>query len=94
VTPTLDLGGSSEETLQLLVGGDQEQPEMLFLIERPDAQGAVRLRSWTSNDWSAEPSVVMRQATDLLRDVEQWVRHRRRLNHELSVVRRWLTARP
>lgn len=92
MTPTLDLGGASEDTLQLLVGGGQGQPELLLLIGRPDAQGVVRVRSWTSDDWSAAPNPDMRRASELLRDVEHWARQRRRLNHELSVVRRWLSV--
>ena len=89
---SLDLGGaSSSDTLQLLVGGGQGEPELLLLIERPTADGAVRVRSWTSTDWSAPPAVSQRTAAELLRDVEGWARQRRRLNHEVTVVRRWLT---
>jgi hypothetical protein len=90
----LDLGNSSSETLQLLVGGGQGQPEMLLLLDRPNAQGSVRVRSWTSEDWSAAPTTVERRAADLLRDVEQWARQRRGLNHSLTVVRRWLVLTP
>jgi hypothetical protein len=87
----LDLGGaSSGETLQLLVGGGDGEPERLFLLEKPDTRGVVRVRSWSSDDWSAQPAVDERDATALLREIEGWARQRRRLNHELSVVRRWL----
>jgi hypothetical protein len=87
----LDLGGaSSGETLQLLVGGGGGEPERLLLLERPDARGVVRVRSWSSDDWSAPPVQDERDAAALLRAIEGWVRQRRGLNHELTVVRRWL----
>ena len=45
VTP-LDLhDASSGDTLQLLIGGGQGEPEMLLLVERPTARGVVRIRS-------------------------------------------------
>jgi hypothetical protein len=92
VTP-IDLGGSaSGETLQLLVGGGQGQPEQLLLLERPTADGKVRVRSWSSDDWSASPKTEQRAATDLLRDIERWVRERRGLNHSLTAVRKWLVG--
>jgi|1185.fasta_scaffold20185_2 hypothetical protein len=87
----LDLhDASSSETLQLLVGGGVGEPEMLLLIERPSARGVVRIRSWTSDDWSAPPVASERPATDLLADIERWARQRRGLNHPLSAVRQWL----
>ena len=92
MTP-LDLhDASSGETLQLLVGGGQGEPEMLLLIERPTPRGIVRVRSWTSEDWSAAPAASERPVADLLADVERWARQRRGLNHSLSAVRQWLIA--
>jgi hypothetical protein len=83
---------SGGETLQLLVGGRTGDPEMLLLIERPTDDGRVRLRSWTSNDWSAVPSASERGADELLRDIERWSREGRGLNHALVIVRRWLAS--
>jgi len=92
VTP-LDLhDASSGETLQLLVGGGQGEPEMLLLIERPTSRGIVRVRSWTSEDWSAPAAAAERTVADLLADVERWARQRRGLNHSLSAVRQWLNG--
>jgi hypothetical protein len=92
VTP-LDLhDASSGDTLQLLVGGGQGEPELLLLIERPTARGVVRVRSWSSDDWTAPPATSERQTSDLLADVERWTRQRRGLNHSLSAVRQWLNA--
>jgi len=91
---SFDLGdASSDEMLQLLVGAGQGEPEMLLLLGRPNAQGVVRVRSWTSDDWSAAPTTSERPRADLLRDIESWVRQRRGLNHELALVRRWLGTR-
>lgn len=92
MTP-IDLGdAASGDTLQLMVGGGQGQPELLLLLERPSAEGKVRVRSWSSDDWSAPPKTEQRTATDLLRDVERWARERRGLNHSLSAVRQWLNG--
>ena len=78
------------DTLELLVGGGKGAPEKLLLIERPTADGRVRVRSWTSDDWSASPTPSECSAADLLNDIERAVRDRRSLNVELSVVRQWL----
>lgn len=91
MTP-LDLhdDASAGDTLQLLVGSGQGEPELLLLIDRPTPRGVVRIRSWTSEDWSASPATVERPTADLLADVERWARQRRGLNHSLAAVRQWL----
>ena len=79
------------DTLGLLVGGGAGAPEQLLLIERPTNDGRVRLRSWTSDDWSAMPAPGECSAAGLLNEIERAVREGRALNHELTVVRRWLS---
>jgi hypothetical protein len=81
------------ETLDVLVGGGRSAPETLMLIERPTADGRVRLRAWTSDDWSAAPRPSERSAAELLSEIEHAVHQGRSVNHELTVVRRWLTSR-
>jgi hypothetical protein len=81
------------DTLDLLVGGGKGAPEKLLLIERPTADGRVRLRSWTSDDWSAAPAPSECSASGLLDDLEDAVRHGRTLNREMAVVRQWLAPR-
>lgn len=78
------------DTLDVLVGGGVGAPEKLLLIERPTADGRVRLRSWTSDDWSAAPTPAERSASGLLSEIERAVREGRALNRELTVVRQWL----
>ena len=78
------------DTLDLLVGGGKGAPEKLLLIERPTADGRVRLRSWTSDDWSAAPTPSECSAKGLLTEIERAVREGRALNHELKTVRQWL----
>lgn len=80
----------SAGTLEVLVGGGRDQPEQLLLIERPRADGQVRVRRWTSADWGAPPVVRECSASGLLNEVERAVREGRGLNRELTVVRRWL----
>lgn len=81
------------DTLDVLVGGAGGVPEKLLLIERPTADGSVRLRSWTSDDWSAAPTPAVCSASGLLGEIERAVREGRAVNHELTVVRRWLALR-
>ncbi|HKW49187.1 MAG TPA: hypothetical protein VJN70_17165 [Gemmatimonadaceae bacterium] len=81
------------DTLDLLVGGGKGAPEKLLIIERPTADGQVRVRSWTSDDWSAMPTSADRSASGLLDEIEAAVRTGRSVNQEMSVVRRWLGSR-
>jgi hypothetical protein len=81
------------ETLDVLVGGGGGRPEKLMLIERPTADGRVSLRAWTSDDWSAAPRSSECSASGLLSEIEDAVRQGRSVNHELTVVRRWLRSR-
>ena len=85
-------GESSAATLELLVGGGRGEPEQLLLIERPRADGQVRVRQWTSADWSAAPVLRECSASGLLSDIERAARDGRGLNRELTVVRRWLES--
>ena len=88
---SLPFGDSSAiNTLQLLVGAGNGTPEMLLLLDKPNAEGVVRVRSWTSDDWSATPETRDLPKLDLLREIEGWARQRRRLNHQIAEVRRWL----
>jgi hypothetical protein len=81
-------------TLDVLVGGGGGAPEKLLLIERPTADGRVRVRSWTSDDWSAAPTPAECSASGLLSEIERVAGEGRGLNHELTVVRRWLALAP
>lgn len=72
------------------MGGGRDEPEKLLLIERPRADGQVRVRQWTSADWSAPPATLELAASALLGEMERAVREGRGLNRELTVVRRWL----
>ena len=81
-------------TLDLLVGGRHGAAEKLLLIERPSTDGRVRLRSWTSDDWSAAPASSECSASGLLREIEGALRAGHTLNREISVVRQWLGSRP
>ena len=76
------------------MGGGRGQPEQLLLIERPHADGQVRVRRWTSADWSAPPAVRECSAADLLSEIERAAREGRGLNRELTIVRRWLAPSP
>ena len=82
------------ETLDLLVGGGKGAPEKLLIIERPTADGRVRLRSWTSDDWSATPTSSECTAAGLLAEIEHSARAGHALNQELTVVRQWLGSSP
>lgn len=75
------------------MGGGRGEPEKLLLIEHPRADGLVRLRQWTSADWSAPPATLEVSASALLSEIERAVREGRGMNREITVVRRWLQGR-
>jgi hypothetical protein len=78
--------------LEVLVGGGRGDPEKLLLIDQPRPDGQVRVRQWTSDDWSAPPATLVLRASALLAELERSVREGRGLNRELTVVRRWLAV--
>ncbi len=80
---------ASADELPLLVGGDDRHPERLLLVGRPQA-GRVRVREWESTDWARPPVAREYDAAALLADLERAQRGGRRLNQELTAVRRWL----
>ena len=82
--PPVDPG----DTLTVLVGGGEGEPEQLLRISRP-RDGLVRVLEWTSENWSA-PFERELAADALLRALEEAAAHRRRLSEEIHRIRRWL----
>jgi hypothetical protein len=72
--------------------GRAGEPERLLHIGRPWA-GAVRVREWTSETWSA-PVERDVPADALLNELEQAAQQRRRLSVEVYRIRLWLTGGP
>ena len=76
--------------LPLLMGGGDGEPERLMLLGTPDAQGMVRMRVWTSDDWSAAVRTRGERKDALLEWIESQVKAGRTLNQSLHTVRQWL----
>ena len=82
-------GVPAGETLAVQVAGGRGAPERLLLIERP-AGGRVRVREWTSADWSRPAEPHERDAAGLLAELRRADAERGLLGVELYRVARWL----
>ena len=76
--------------LPLLMGPGHGDPERLLLLGAPDERGMVRVRVWTSDDWSLAPRLRVEPRDDLLEWIESMVRAGHSLNQSLTTVRHWL----
>jgi hypothetical protein len=81
---------SAPRELPLVVGPGKGAVETLLLLGVPDSDGVVHVRSWTSQDWSAPPTVRAERAESLLAWCEAESRAGRPMNQSLYAVRLWL----
>ena len=89
--PPIDLGTHGGSTT-VLIGGSASEPERLLLISRPD-NGIVRIREWTSADWSATPDERDSPVESLYEDVEYAAKTGRTLTLDLATLRHFLGIR-
>jgi hypothetical protein len=78
------------EFLTIRLGGDAATAERLLLIGRPNEDGQVRVREWTSNSWNTEGDDYDVDAEELLESIQQAYDQQRLLGEEIYKVRRWL----
>jgi hypothetical protein len=78
------------EFLTIRLGGDAATAERLLLIGRPNEDGQVRVREWTSNSWNTEGDDYDVDAEELLESIQQAYDQQRLLGDEIYKVRRWL----
>jgi hypothetical protein len=78
------------EFLTIRLGGDAATAERLLLIGRPNEDGQVRVREWTSNSWNTEGDDYDVDADELLVNIQQAYDQQRLLGEEIYKVRRWL----
>ena len=83
------MNGAPRE-LPLLMSGGHGEPERLLLLGAPDDGGMVRVRIWTSDDWSLPPRTRDEPRDDLLEWIETMSRAGHSLNQSLTTVRHWL----
>jgi len=76
--------------LPLLMGAGHGEPERLLLLGAPDEGGMVRVRIWTSDDWSLPPRTRDEPRDDLLEWIETMARGGHSFNQSLTTVRHWL----
>lgn len=79
-----------DEFLTIRLGGDAATAERLLLIGRPNEDGQVRVREWTSNSWNTEGDDYDVDADELLVSIQQAYDQQRLLGEEIYKVRRWL----
>ena len=76
--------------LPVLMGPGHGEPERLMLVGAPDASGTVRVRIWTSDDWSSMPRTREEPRDGLLEWIESMARAGHSLNQSLTTIRAWL----
>jgi hypothetical protein len=79
------------DELPVFIMGAGAEPERLMLVARP-AAGRVRVREWSSAEWSAPPAERELACAEVADFVERAVRAGRRVNQPPQVVRRWLDS--
>lgn len=84
-----DLAPMDEPTLEVQVEGTATEGMRLYVIGRP-ASGRVRVREWRGESWAQGPVDREVDAAELLAELEQAHRARRRLSEELYRVKLWL----
>lgn len=87
------MDGDAPEELAVQMGSGKDEPERLLHLSRPQ-DGMVRVREWSSDNWST-PAAEREMPTEvLLRAFEEAARQRRRLSQDLYAIRLWLTGLP
>jgi hypothetical protein len=81
---------SEARELPVMIGPGHGEPERLLLIGVPDERGAVHVRIWSSDDWSAAPRTLVDPSDELLEWIETMARAGHSLNQSLTTVRHWL----
>ena len=89
--PPIDLETHSGSTT-VLIGGSASEPERLLLIARPE-NGVVRVREWTSADWSATPDERDSPVESLYEEIEYAAKSGRTITLDLATLRHFLGLR-
>ena len=81
--------GFAGETLAVQVAAGAGSPERLLLMERP-VGGRVRVREWTSADWSRPATPRERGVAEVLAELRRADAARRIVGVEMYRIARWL----
>ena len=65
----------------------------VLLLYRPDAEGRVRWREWSSDDYVGAPREGSWQVDEIEARVRQWARDGWKLSESEHLVSEWLRAR-
>lgn len=87
------MDGKAPDELAVQMGSGGGEPERLLHLSRP-LNGLVKVREWTSNNWSTPAMEREMSAEVLMRAFEDASRQRRRLSEDLYAIRLWLTGLP
>ena len=84
-------GEAGGETLAIQIAGGPGAPERLLLVERlAGRRSTVRVREWSSADWSRAAEPRERDAAGLLAELREADAARRLLGIEMYRITRWL----
>jgi hypothetical protein len=81
--------GFAGETLAVQMAAGAGSPERLLLLERP-IEGRVRVREWTSADWSRPAISRDRGVAEVLDELRRADAARRIVGVEMYRIRLWL----
>ncbi len=87
------MDGEAPDELAVQMGSGNGEPERLLYLSRP-LDGMVRVREWSSDNWSTPAMEREMSAEVLMRAFEDAALQRRRLSEDLYAIRLWLTGLP
>jgi hypothetical protein len=79
--------------LGVLISADAGKPDRLLLLGRP-SHGRVRVREWSTHNWSSAPDQSEISVADALAIFQGAYDARRRMSVSLKGIQAWLAGRP
>lgn len=82
----------SQETLAVHAGHPQGHEGYVLLLYRPDAEGRVRWREWSSDDYVGPPREGSSSVDEIVARVAQWGREGWSLSESVPMVTGFLAS--
>lgn len=82
----------SQDTLAIHAGHPEGHEGYVLLLYRPDSEGRVRWREWSSDDYVGPPREGSSSVEEIVDRVVQWGREGWSLNESVHRVTAWLAA--
>lgn len=81
------------DELGVLISAGAGEPDRLLMLARPTA-GRVRVREWSTHNWSSAPDERELSVQDALAIFQRAAEARRRMSAALPEIRAWLEGHP